>query len=628
MASSSTIKCFSADCSEAGKLLCASCGVAKYCSAACQKDHWKKQHKAECKKQGGPTTTKATAATTAAPASQQHHPLLPPGVKVAKVIPIPANAAGRGTSSSSGGAKQTLSDRWNQIGRRVEELKMESQAAMSSQDYTLACSLVDQILSLAEQLPDPFSSTEIIHALIIATNAYTQLKNMTVAEEKINAAVAKAEFFWANFQDVDEREQERIQSLLLAATGTKSYLLLQMEDASRLNEAEACAMKTLEIAERIYPSGSLQLVNPLRGMAIVRDRQNRLPECATYFERAFVLHQDVPTRANQVLDELINVLMRMQNIPKAEAMARRNYDDLLHAGIALDDLVLSDAVSRIAAVVARIVGREEETDALLKQALTIREKKMDPLSQGLALTRLQCAVTREAHGKLDDETEDMLIKALDAFVKTKSDDLARQANAVLARIKHKRLLQANGGGGGGGGGGDNNTNRVSQKRSEMAIPTSFEENDGHGRMQAASLLFERDQYTEATALFEEAHAIFARTLGEQHEFTQAAAQNSQVARNKGIQLLCANVLSELVGVKPKATGGSASGSVEANSSGGAAVDGKATREKKEEGESGSNNTNDNDDDDEDWGKAFDLPLKGGAGAGGGANKRPDDCVIC
>ena len=63
--------CWAAECENSGTQQCSACMIARYCSPACQKTHWKAEHKKKCKKMKAPppTNTAATVATTVAAGS-------------------------------------------------------------------------------------------------------------------------------------------------------------------------------------------------------------------------------------------------------------------------------------------------------------------------------------------------------------------------------------------------------------------------------------------------------------------------------------------------------------------------------------------------------------------------------
>jgi hypothetical protein len=65
-------KCANYECTERGVHLCGGCTGVMYCSAACQKVHWKQGgHKQECKRTTSRAPVHSSAATAAAPAAER-----------------------------------------------------------------------------------------------------------------------------------------------------------------------------------------------------------------------------------------------------------------------------------------------------------------------------------------------------------------------------------------------------------------------------------------------------------------------------------------------------------------------------------------------------------------------------
>ena len=69
-------------------------------------------------------------------------------------------------------------------------------------------------------------------------------------------------------------------------------------------------------------------------------------------------------------------------------------------------------------------------------------------------------------------------------------------------------------------------------------------NDGVSRLRAAGVLFERKEFGLAEVVLRQAHTIFLRDHGPEHQNTQAALQNLEIVRNNHLNTLWHEVVLE------------------------------------------------------------------------------------
>jgi len=459
----------------------------------------------------------------------------------------------------------SLSEQERKQIQRLDKLKTEANAAFKTGNFASCVSLGEQIMAAAESLPDtppfrPIKHQEMCQALLNMSNACVQLKDLARAEQLITTCVERSEKFDAELtsedlkRDVDQKQKQ----MLFAAVSNKCFILLQTENASKLGAAEVSAVRALAIAEELHAKDkeSGMLFKALRGLAMVRSRQGRVEDCEDLFYRAYLTVKNEPTvglnslPAHQLMEELINSLIKRNALAKAEEYAREYYVAVKASDIEKDHLSVSDAAFRLADILCRTRGREAaEAEGLMRESLSIRKKTLEKSSPLLAMTMLRLAAILEFQNKINEETEALVAKALKIINKVQGpdSDMARQAKAHLQRIQFRRK-------GGGGGGGDQN------EVVEIQIP-EFDADDGQGRMQFCTNLYEQGFYSEAAVLLDEAQEIFARQYGENHELTQTARTNALVVRQKSLQKMFNGVLDDLTeekGISTKSSSASTS----------------------------------------------------------------------
>jgi tetratricopeptide (TPR) repeat protein len=382
--------CGNPKCNNEGIKKCQACNSVYYCSVECQRTHWE-NHKGICKT----IRLERNKNSTNSP-----------------IINLQEKISSPSSSSSSSKLKVLNSDVSPTIIKRLVEVKQETQKSFQIGDFASAVKSGEQGLLIAAELPDLESNIESIQIHVNLCTAYLQLGNRAEAEKHSNSSVLKA--------DTGCRMRPNMQQsydMLFVALSSNSIFLMNTD---KLSDAEKVAVRALSLVEDRLPQTDPRLFKSLRGLAMIRDRLNKIDDAHALFVRAYEiafkqwgpLQQEV----QMCLDDLINILFKKNDVTSAKEYAQAHHDALVQKGVVDDDLLMADSAARRALILSR-TGESPLADPLMKQALAIREKKLGPESQAVAVTLNALAGISEASGKPDKETEALLNKALEIFKK-------------------------------------------------------------------------------------------------------------------------------------------------------------------------------------------------------------------
>ena len=494
--------CSNPSCSGAAKKKCSACATVSYCGTDCQKAHWPVHRKA-CK-----------AARTAATNSD--------GVAAVEKVSVASDAA-----------------------VKLQQAKAETQQSFNSGDFTASVKSGNDALSFAKLLPEPASSIEAIQIHLNMTTAYMQLKRAAEAKIHSSLCVEVAERSLA----IRKGEPQAIE-MLVVALGCKSYVLV---GDNKVDEADAFASRALSLAEQIFVPNDVRLFKSIRAMGTIRDKQNRLEEAAAQYTRAFEIvfegHGPVHQETLQVIDELVNVLVKKNDQKTAETLVRKCYDAAMSSTIDPNHLLIGDAAGRLATILAK-GGKESEAEPYMKQALQVREKCLGVNHPLVGITLGFMAGIYEGQGQFGEETEGLLLRAMDIFRQTEGPQGAHVKTTLghIQRIRMKRDGRFNANGTIEEVDEEDEIEEVSTKGAQKIssaqkekikemLNAEFHPDDGVGRMRHAAFCFELQEFSKAEVLLAEAFDIFLRDNGPTHPSTAAARQNLEVVRTNALNQL-------------------------------------------------------------------------------------------
>lgn len=538
-------KCANPTCEETGKLKCAGCSSVYYCSQQCQKTHWS-EHKTVCKK-----------ATSSSPTPSS---------------PTPATAANKATSA--GAPNAPVSEPHAQL----QTLKGEIQKHFSMGDFETAIKKSDDALQLAKTLPPLIAVSETIQLHINLSTAFIHLNRVNEAESHAEQAVKNAEIA------VSQRpNQPQPIEVLSIALGSRAVALLTN---NKLDEALETAQKALTLAETIYPKNDPRLHKSLRSVGLILDKKGDTTNAEITLVKAYTIiciaggpHTG---EAQLLTEDLVGMFIRKNDLENAEKYARKNYKGIKDKTnfTGNEKAVLADSASRLANILLR-KGDHTTSESLIEEALEIRQSKefssLNPL--GIAFSLTQLVAVRELLNKLDNESEDMLKKAIDIFGRMKGPNSPEVINTLnqLKNIRNKNK---------GGSSSPVNASRSSvtvedvdddeddeteeakgsnkslTKASSSSAKTTkkgdnyditplerskidaLPPNDGVSRMQLAGLMYEQNKFATAELLLSQAYNIFLKSNGPDHEHTKAAKQNLGLVRNNRLNQLWMQVVTE------------------------------------------------------------------------------------
>ena len=495
--------CSNPSCSEPSKSKCAACATVSYCGTDCQKAHW-------------PTHKKACKAARAVAANSD----------VAKTV-----------------AKVSVA---SDAAAKLQAAKVETQQSFNTGDFTASVKSGNEALTFAKLLPEPASSIEAIQIHLNMTTAYMQLKRAAEAKIHSSLCVEVAERSLA----IRKGEPQAVE-MLVVALGCKSHVLM---GDNKLDEADTCASRALALAEHIFAPNDVRLFKSIRAVGTIRDKQNRLDEAVALYTRAFDIVFEVQGPVHQetlqIIDELANLLIKKDDKNTAEILVRKCYDAAIGSSLDPNHLLIADAAGRLATTLAKC-DKESEAEPYMKQALTIREKCLGANHPLVAVTLGFVAGIYEGQGKFGEETEDLLLRAMEIFRQVEGPQGAH-VRTTLGHIQRIRMKRD----------GRYNVNSTIEEEDEdeeeieevttkgakkisleqkdkirEMLSVEFHPNDGVGRMRHAAYCFELHEFSKAEVLLAEAYDIFLKDNGPTHPSTAAARQNLEVVRTNALNSL-------------------------------------------------------------------------------------------
>lgn len=481
--------------------------------------------------------------------------------------------------------------------------------AISQRDFPRAMKLGAEAIGFARSLPEPMASFEIVRYYIAISQAEQQAGNINDALATSAKCVERAESIYAFDRQGKHSDGKQSAEVLMSACLCRAHQLLDSASshvhtsggiADTLKDAATKAAKAMDLCDSLFPedSGNIARFKPRRVLGLIKERQEAFEEAemfarAAYDDvlRAFAkgVRVGLPSSSPELLwldlqqllvDELTGMLMRRNEFKKAESLAVSDFEHLTKTRkISVTHAVYADGLARLAQVRMQLPTKRKQADEDMTKCFKIREKLFSSTKDGRQLILADSAVMltkiRESRGILNEESESYLKRAAKIYasceqgiqsgklktpfnfhanidadltrvqlalrnknsrsnVDVESDDDARDIDVSPSSIEGHTMNQTK----------VKTKGKAFEKRRD-ARKFTFQPDDGYSRMQAASALFEEEQFSSAVIILKEALDIFLRLNGPDHPLTLNARQNLSLATNKELNLLWREVITTM-----------------------------------------------------------------------------------
>jgi hypothetical protein len=306
-------------CSKEGKLTCTQCNTIKYCSADCQRSHWK-LHKNSCK-----SITRG-----------EKKELSMPNV----LPPAPVSQLG-------------------DIHSRLNSLKVSIQEAYTASDFSKCLSLTEDALSITGSLSEPFSSIEVCQLLFRMGDVYGKLEKLDAVEKSMRDCTIRAEQHFHRVQDTNLHQQASellyVSHLRETQTSMSIYNMSKSKNDSitarkKLESAERSAALAQELAHGVRrPEDPLQ-IQALHLLAIVKSEAGKLKEAEDHYREVHKkLCSSKDPRLVGVQDAVHQDLCKLSQMsPSARLqLAEENFEGVKRKNFPGDDLFVSQCHAQL-----------------------------------------------------------------------------------------------------------------------------------------------------------------------------------------------------------------------------------------------------------------------------------------
>jgi len=227
--------------------------------------------------------------------------------------------------------------------------------------------------------------------------------------------------FYESLQIAEElslKENNQGSALLMRAVGALATFLL---NRNALDDAEPFCIRCLLLAENAYGMDHHKLVEPLRAIAHLREKQGKFEDAANHLKRAFIIVSNIRGLVHQESQRLLDALLRIFNLcgdlKSAETYAILNLESWKEFGPSPTDISVADAKCKLAKLYLE-TDRPIKAEALLKDALAIQEDKVGPMHADVGETLYMLATCYCKQGRYDKETENYYHRTLEIFEAT------------------------------------------------------------------------------------------------------------------------------------------------------------------------------------------------------------------
>mmetsp|Transcript_8357 Transcript_8357/g.8520 ORF Transcript_8357/g.8520 Transcript_8357/m.8520 type:complete len:418 (-) Transcript_8357:307-1560(-) len=204
-------------------------------------------------------------------------------------------------------------------------------------------------------------------------------------------------------------------SLLTRSVGALATFLLNQ---GMLAEAEPYCVRCLTLAEKTYGMDHYKLLEPIRAMAFLCEKQNRIDDSIRHLKRAYIVvvytRGPVHTEAQKLIDDLLRLLHSIGDLHTAEAYALLNLENLKDFSNDQESLLLAEAYIKLAKLNLESENPKKAESRLLC-ALEIQQTVLGCNHSDVGETIYMLATSLFKQEKVDSETEMYYKRALEIF---------------------------------------------------------------------------------------------------------------------------------------------------------------------------------------------------------------------
>eukprot|EP01041_Mallomonas_annulata_P002662 gene2662-5224_t len=209
----------------------------------------------------------------------------------------------------------------------------------------------------------------------------------------------------------------RINSLLIRSIGALGTFLLNQ---GMIEEAEPHCIRCLALAEETYGMDHYRLLEPVRAVVFLCEKQGNIDEAIRLLKRAYIVaaytRGPVHTETQKLIDDLLRLLHSIGNLRAAEAYATLNLNNLRDFSAEPNGLPIADSCCKLAKIYLES-DQPVRAEEYLTAALEIQETLLGPAHGDVGETVYMLASSYFKMERVDAITENLYTRAMEIFEK-------------------------------------------------------------------------------------------------------------------------------------------------------------------------------------------------------------------